>query len=192
MSMYRDEVDSDRSKRKQNIAEELEANELSAQGGPSMRQKITSIFLVMALVTSVFALPTVTVRRKSPEFTIADSTGKTTQLSSFKGKVVVMEFLFVKSQHCMHVAATLNKLNSELGPRGFQAVGIVFDPPNTPQTGEQMLPVVVDSLKLTYPLGYASKGAVDSYLGRSGNEILNIPQVVVIDRAGMIRATMLQ
>ena len=87
MSVYRDEVDCDRSKRKQSIAEELEANELSAQGGPSMRrQKITSIFLIMALVKSVFALPTVTVRRKSPEFTIADSTGKTTQLSSFKNK----------------------------------------------------------------------------------------------------------
>jgi len=26
-------------------------------------------------------------------------------------------------------------------------------------------------------------------MGRNGNEILNIPQVVVIDRAGMIRAT---
>ena len=153
------------------------------------RQKITFIFLVMALVTSVFALPTVTVLRKSPEFTIADSSGKTTQLSSFKGKVVVMEFLFIKSQHCMRVAMMLNKLNNELRASGFQAVGIVFDPPNTTETGEQLLPVVVDSLKLTYPLGYASKNAVDSYLGRNGNEILNIPQVVVIDRAGMIRAT---
>jgi peroxiredoxin len=159
-------------------------------GGTSMsRQKITSIFLVMALVTSVFALPTVTVLRKSPEFTIADSSGKTTQLSSFKGKVVVMEFLFVKSQHCMRVAATLNKLNSELGSRGFQAVGIVFDPPNAEGTGAQLLPAVVDYLKLTYPLGFASKNDVDNYLGRNGNEILNIPQVVVIDRAGMIRAT---
>lgn len=153
------------------------------------RQKITPIFLVMLLVTSIFALPTVTVLRKSPEFAIADSSGKTMQLSSFKGKVVVMEFLFIKSQHCMHVAMTLNKLNSELGPRGFQAVGIVFDPPNTTENGEQLLPVVVDSLKLTYPLGYASKTDVDNYLGRNGNEILNIPQVVVIDRAGMIRAT---
>jgi peroxiredoxin len=153
------------------------------------RQKITSIFLVMTLVTSAFALPTVTVLRKSPEFTIADASGKTAMLSSFKGKVVVMEFLFIKSQHCMRVAMTLNKLNSELGPRGFQAVGIVFDPPNTTESGEQLLPVVVNSLNLTYPLGYASKNAVDSYLGRNGNEILNIPQVVVIDRAGMIRAT---
>lgn len=153
------------------------------------RRKITSIVMSAVLATSALALPTVTVLRKSPEFTIAEGPGKTMQLSSFKGKVVVMEFLFVKSQHCMRVAATLNKLNHELGAGGFQAVGIVFDPPNTPQTGEQLLPVVVDSLKLTYPLGYASKGAVDSYLGRSGNEVLNIPQVVVIDRTGMIRAT---
>jgi peroxiredoxin len=153
------------------------------------RQKITSILLMTVLVTSALALPTVTAPRKSPEFTIADSSGKTMLLSSFKGKVVVMEFLFIKSQHCMRVAMTLNKLNHELGASGFQAVGIVFDPPNTGENGEQLLPVVVDSLKLTYPLGYASKGAVDSYLGRSGNETLNIPQVVVIDRAGMIRAT---
>jgi peroxiredoxin len=153
------------------------------------RQKITSIFLVMTLVTSAFALPTVTALRKSPEFTIADSLGRTTQLSSYKGKVVVMEFLFVKSQHCMRVAAMLNKLNSELGPSGFQAVGIVFDPPNTANGTEQLLPSVVDYLKLTYPLGYASKDDVDNYLGRSHNEILNIPQVVVIDRAGMIRVT---
>jgi peroxiredoxin len=153
------------------------------------RQRVTSIFLVTAFVTSVFALPTVTVLRKSPEFAISDGSGKTTLLSSFQGKVVVMEFLFVKSQHCMRVAATLNKLNNELGSRGFQAVGIAFDPPNIRETGEQLLPMVADSLKLTYPLGYAQKEAVDSYLGRSGNEVLNIPQVVVIDRAGMIRAT---
>jgi peroxiredoxin len=153
------------------------------------RQKIMLVMLAGVLITSAFALPSVTVSRKSPEFTITEPSGHTTQLSSFKGKVVVMEFLFVKSQHCIRVATTLNKLNSELGPRGFQAVGIVFDPPNSPAGTEQLLPSLVDYLKLTYPLGYASKADVDSYLGRNGNEVLNIPQVVVIDRAGMVRAT---
>src|SRR5689334_14258605 len=105
------------------------------------RQKVTSMFLAMALATSVFALPTVL--RKSPEFTIAGSSGKTTLLSSFKGKVVVMEFLFIKSPNCIRVATMLNKLNRELGTNGFQAVGIVFDPPNTTETGEQFLPAVV-------------------------------------------------
>jgi thiol-disulfide isomerase/thioredoxin len=153
------------------------------------RKKITSTFLALALVTSTFALPSVSPPRKSPEFIIADPSGKTTPLSTFKGKVVVMEFLFIKSEHCMRVAQTLNKLYGELGPRGFQAVGIVFDPPNSPKVGGELLPSVVDYFKLTYPTGYATKDDVDIYLGRSGNEILNIPQVVVIDRAGMIRYT---
>jgi peroxiredoxin len=153
------------------------------------RQKIMLVMLVGVLITSAFALPSVTVSRKSPEFAIAEPSGRTTMLSGLKGKVVVMEFLFVKSQHCLRVATTLNKLNSELGPRGFQAVGIVFDPPNSPDGTAQLLPSLVDYLKLTYPLGYATKDQVDSYLGRNGNEVLNIPQVVVIDRAGMIRAT---
>lgn len=153
------------------------------------RQKVVLAILAAVMIAPAFALPSVTAHHKSPEFTITEPSGRTTMLSSFKGKVVVMEFLFVKSQHCIRVATTLNKLNSELGPRGFQAVGIVFDPPNAPAGTEQLLPSLVDYLKLTYPLGYASKDQVDSYLGRNGNEVLNIPQVVVIDRAGMVRAT---
>jgi len=153
------------------------------------RKKITSTFLALVLVTSTFALPSVSPPRKSPEFIIADPSGMTTPLSSFKGKVVVMEFLFIKSEHCMRVAQTLNKLYGELGPRGFQAIGIVFDPPNSPNAGARLLPSVVNYFKLTYPMGYATKDDVDIYLGRSGTEILNIPQVIVIDRAGMIRYT---
>jgi hypothetical protein len=42
---------------------------------------------------------------------------------------------------------------------------------------------------LAYPVGFTTSAKVDSFLGRTGNEILSIPQVVVVDRAGMIRAT---
>jgi peroxiredoxin len=129
--------------------------------------------------------------RTSPDFSInppAQPAGKTTLLSSFKGKVVVMEFLFVKSQHCLRVARMLNNLQAELGPRGFQSVAIAFDAPNAATTGGDLLSSAIDYLGLTYPVGYATRGEVDSYLGRSGNEILSIPQVVVIDRAGTIRA----
>lgn len=124
----------------------------------------------------------------SPDFTINPPVGKTTLLSSFKGKVVVMEFLFVKSQHCMRVARTLNDLQAELGARGFQSVAIAFDAPNAATTGGDLLSSMIDYLGLTYPVGYATRGEVDSYLGRSGSELLSIPQVVVIDRAGTIRA----
>jgi hypothetical protein len=109
--------------------------------------------------------------------------------SGFKGKVVVLEFFFIKSGHCLRVAKTLNKLYRELGPRGFQPVGITFDPPIGPNTGGQFVTAVVDYFKLTYPVGYSAKADVDTYLSRTGSEILNIPQIVVIDRRGMIRAT---
>jgi peroxiredoxin len=126
--------------------------------------------------------------RASPDFRINPPGGNAALLSSFKGKVVVMEFLFVKSQHCLRVARTLNTLQAELGPRGLQSIAIAFDAPNSASTGGDMLSQMIDYLGLTYPVGYATRADVDNYLGRSGNEILSIPQIVVIDRTGTIRA----
>lgn len=152
---------------------------------PSMRT-LVSVAQVLALTASSY--PSVTVSRRSPEFIISEPSGKTVLLSSFSGKVIIMEFLFIKSEHCLRVAETLNKLHGELGPRGFQPVGIVFDPPNTPNSSPPLITAFATYFKLTFPIGYTSKNSVDSYLGRASNEVLNIPQVVVIDRTGMIRA----
>lgn len=143
-----------------------------------------SIVALLAVATANLAAPSASVPRKSPEFAINEPGGKTIMLSSFKGKIVVIEFLFLPSQHCLRLAATLNKLYGELGSRGLQPVGIAFgrdaDAANTYLTTQ--------TLKLTYPVGYARANDVDSYLARGKDEILNIPQIVVIDRMGMIRA----
>jgi cytochrome oxidase Cu insertion factor (SCO1/SenC/PrrC family) len=111
--------------------------------------KAKCTLLALILTSSTFALPSVPALRKSPEFTINNPSGTTELLSSLKGKVVVLEFLFVRSQHCLRVAQTLNKLHAELGSRGFQPVGVVFDPPNGPGTGVQLLAKMVDYFKLT-------------------------------------------
>ena len=151
------------------------------------RQKVTFSFFALLLIGSVSGSPATQAPRKSPNFSINEPSGKVTQLSSFTGKVVVMEFLFVRSEHCLRVAKMLNELHSELGSRGFQPVGITFDPPNG-GSNPQLVSYMVSYFKLTYPMGYAAKADVDSYLGRTPNQILNIPQIVVIDRTGMIRA----
>ena len=113
------------------------------------RQKVKGTLLALVLIASALALASVSVPRKSPEFTIYESSGKATPLSSLKGKVVVMEFLFIRSEHCLRVAQTLNKLHSELGPRGFQPVGVVFDPPNAANGSVQSWALMVDYFKLT-------------------------------------------
>jgi len=148
--------------------------------------------LVIAAAMLTSAGPPVwpaTVPRPSPELAIKQPQGNTSYLSSLKGKVVVVEFLFVKSEHCLRVARMLKSLYGELGARGFQPVAIVFDPPNSAPTGEALITAIKASLHLDFPVGYAFKSEVDAYLSRGRDEILNIPQLVVIDRSGTIRAT---
>jgi peroxiredoxin len=146
------------------------------------------VLVVLALASSALAAGPSFVPRRSPEFIISEPSGKTTLLSTLKGRVVVVEFFFLQSDHCTRVARMLNKLNAEMGVRGLQAVGVVFDPPNAPDSRGRLVGPAVDYFKLTYPVGYSSKVEVDNYLSRKQQEILNIPQIVVIDRAGMIRA----
>ena len=148
--------------------------------------RVHGLFVLMVLSSAV-AMSTPTLPRSSPELSIDVPGGKTAMLSSFKGKVVVLEFLFVRSQHCLRVAQVLNQLQHELGSQGLQAVGIAFDAPNAAATGGGYLSSMVETLQLTYPVGYSQRTSVDSYLGRTGNEMLSIPQIVIIDRAGMIR-----
>ncbi len=149
--------------------------------------KMRALLTMIVLLSVTHANPVVPPQasaRKSPEFAINEPGGKTIMLSSFKGKVVVIEFLFLGSQHCLRVASTLNKLHSELGARGLQPVGIAFGPEATAANTY----LATQTLKLTYPVGYATADRVDSYLARGKNDVLNIPQVVVVDRKGVVRA----
>jgi len=154
------------------------------------RSKVTAklVLLVLIWISPAFATQPSIAPRKSPEFTISEPSGRSILLSSLKGKVVVMEFFFLQSNHCIQVAKMLNKLNMEMGARGLQVVGVVFDPPNMPDSGGRIVGPAVDFFKLTYPVGYSSKADVDRYLERKQQQILNIPQIIVIDRTGMIRA----
>jgi thiol-disulfide isomerase/thioredoxin len=126
-----------------------------------------------------------TIPRPSPELVVTQPSGAETRLSSFKGKVVAVEFLFVRSPHCLQLAQMLNRLNSELGGRGFQPMAVAFGP----SADLGVLTSLVDHLKLTYPVGLTTSDQVDAYLGRAGKEILKIPQIVIVDRDGVIRAT---
>jgi len=145
-------------------------------------RSIASLAVLLALGFPAVAAPPVL--RDSPEFTIVDPSGHTTPLSSFKGQVVVIEFLLYRCPSCLRIAQTINKLHGEMANRGFRPIGIVFDDGVTE-------PVVHDLallLKLNYLVGYTTSDQVDRYLGRAGIIRLQVPQVVVIDRAGVIRA----
>jgi len=146
-----------------------------------MRSLVAFVALI-ALANGVLAISPVP--RKSPDFTVVEVSGKQTPLSSLKGKVVMIEFLLTNCPHCQRVSQTINRLHKELGPRGFHPMGVAF---NT-DVSERMVTDYVQRFAVTYPVGYSSPQAVDTYLGRSAMERLMVPQIVVIDRQGVIRA----
>jgi len=123
------------------------------------------------------------VPRKSPEFTIVEPSGKQTLLSSYKGKVVVLEFLATWCEHCQHEAQMITKLYKELGPRGFQPIGVALN-----DNAAVLVAPFVKQFQVPFPVGYAPDPTVRSFLGANNTDRLMVPQVVVIDRKGMIRA----
>jgi peroxiredoxin len=149
--------------------------------------KFTYLVLLFLTMAASAAAPSGVIPRKSPEFTINEPSGKQVQLSSFKCKVVMIEFFFLKSPSCLNLARTMNKLNAELGGRGFQPIAIAFPAPQSDANGP-LVGSMADYFKLTYPVGFTNKEDVDQYLSREEKELLRIPQVIIIDRAGMIRA----
>jgi thiol-disulfide isomerase/thioredoxin len=135
----------------------------------------------VALTVSAFATPPLP--RKSPEFTFTDPSGKSMLLSSLKGKIVVMPFMFTTCPHCQRYAQDLTQLQKEFGPRGVVFVGTVFNDANGAMAGQ-----FVKEFSVGFPVGYATRDQVVSYLGLSVLDRWVVPQVAIVDKKGNIVA----
>ncbi|HOL70568.1 MAG TPA: TlpA disulfide reductase family protein [Bryobacteraceae bacterium] len=123
------------------------------------------------------------VPRPAPELVIRQVNGKQLLLSQFRGKVVAVEFLQTTCPHCQTCSALLNKMYQEYGPRGFQPIGIAFNDMAT-----MLVPDYVKQLGLKFPIGVGTRDEVVGFLQHPVMEIMYVPQLVFIDRKGVIRA----
>src|ERR1041385_6490304 len=90
----------------------------------------TPMFALLLTLGTTLGLPAQAaspVPRPSKEFTISTPQGQQILLSSLKGKVCVVQFLFTWCPHCQAFSKILTQFNAEYGPRGFQALGVAFD-----------------------------------------------------------------
>ena len=120
--------------------------------------------------------------RPAKEFTVATPQGQHILLSSLKGKVVVVQFLFTWCPHCQAFSKVLTQFNREYGPRGFQALGVAFEDDVTKDKA-----VSYAQQYAGFPVGVSTRSTVLGYLGISELERIGVPQIVVIDRKGVIR-----
>jgi peroxiredoxin len=147
-----------------------------------MRTPSLAYVLTLGLCLGLAAQAAAPVPRPSKEFTVATPQGQQILLSSLKGKVAVVQFLFTWCPHCQAFSKVLTMLNNEYAPRGFQALGVAFDDDVTKEKT-----MTYTQQFAGFPVGVSARSTVFSYLGLSELERIGVPQIVVIDRKGMIR-----
>ncbi|HWC96174.1 MAG TPA: TlpA disulfide reductase family protein [Candidatus Sulfopaludibacter sp.] len=147
----------------------------------NLAMRVLAATAFVALTVSAYATPPVP--RKSPEFTITEPSGKQVLLSSLRGKIVVMPFMFTTCPHCQREAQMLTTLQKEFAARGVVMIGTVFNDANAAMAAQ-----FVKEFNVGFPVGYATRDQVVSYLGLSVLDRWVVPQVAILDKKGNIVA----
>ncbi len=144
--------------------------------------------LPIVSVTALLAVSTLRaegppVPRHAPEFVLNYTDGTQKLLSSYRGKVVMIEFIFTTCQHCQHASQEFSKLYTEFGAKGFQPIGVAWN-----DMAKMLVPDFIKTFKVNYPIAYAERDAALDFLQYSPALRSVVPQIVWIDRKGTIRS----
>ena len=113
----------------------------------------------------------------APDFSLTSTEGKTIKLSSFRGRVVIIDFWATWCPPCKAEIPDFIKLYSDYKSDGFQMIGISLD-----QGGlKDVVPFMKDH-GMNYPVVLGTEEVVSAYGGIRG-----IPTTFVIDKKGYVR-----
>jgi peroxiredoxin len=157
-----------------------------------MRNPITFAAAALTIATAAFLFadtPATFTPYPAPDLVVNLPDGKTMHLSSLRGKVVVVECLFTTCPHCQHASQVFTQLYKEFGSRGFQPVGVAFNEDLFAKdtTPANVVNDFIQKFNVGYPVGWTDREKVLNFLGISAFDRFVVPQMVWIDRKGMVR-----
>lgn len=146
-----------------------------------IRSFLASLISLALLATATTAAP---IPRPSPDFVIHMTPSGEVSLGSpqFKGKVVVLAFILTTCPHCQHATQVLSGFQNEYGARGLQVVAVAFN-----EMANMLVPDFIKQFKPTFPVGWANRMDVLTYLDHSALTQMYVPIMVFIDKKGVIR-----
>jgi peroxiredoxin len=121
------------------------------------------------------------VPRPAPELKIIEASGKTTMLSSLRGRPVLLAFISTQCGHCQAASRVFEQLSREFAGKLDVAEVAAFGDTSHVAAFETRF-------GLTFPVGISTSDAAHDFLGLARGTRVGTPQVVVIDRTGVIRA----
>jgi peroxiredoxin len=140
---------------------------------------------LIALAASIVAVPGfgAQIPRKAPEFVFHMVNGPQQLLSMYKGKTMVVAFMYTTCPHCQKTAGVLAQVQKEYAARGVQVVGAVFD-----QGAASRVAEFSTKLGLNFPVGVSDQRSVLEFLQVPVTDPYFVPILVFIDKHGMIRS----
>lgn len=148
------------------------------------RRAITLV-AAMGLLLGIFSGPTASnaatrraqmVGRLAPNFSRVDLSHKKVSLSSYRGKVVLLNFWATWCAPCLVEVPRFAEWQKELGGEGFQALGISMDDSAAP------VRTAYEKYKMNYPVVMG-----DAKLGELYGGVFGLPVTFLIDRKGTVR-----
>ena len=139
--------------------------------------------LVVAGLWSALAATGGDIPRPAPDFPIPMPDGRILRPADYKGKVVVVEFLLTTCPACQNAAHILSRLQGEYGPKGLVIIGVAIN-----AGAERLVGGFMANHATTFPVGVRNEDAARAYLQIPIMNRLLFPQLVFIDRNGVIRS----
>jgi thiol-disulfide isomerase/thioredoxin len=167
--------------------------------GVSSGEIIVGLVILVIAVWGVYSLlqpasPTTTTTSSSgaPDFTLPvvglnGLTGQTVSLSSFRGKVVLLEFMVPWCPHCQNMAPVLQKLYQEYGPQNVVFLTVSGSWPEQaggPPASASDAAQFIRAYGTTWTFVYDSSNSVFNKYG-----VNSTPTFFIIDRNGVVANT---
>jgi peroxiredoxin len=146
---------------------------------------MTKLPALIALAASIVTAPVfgAQIPRKAPEFVFQMVGAPQQLLSMYKGKTIVLAFMYTTCPHCQKTAGILTQVQKEYAAKGVQIVGAVFDNGAASRAVE-----FSTKLGLNFPVGVSDPRSVLEFLQIPVNDPYFVPILVFIDKSGMIRS----
>jgi len=114
-------------------------------------------------------------RKPAPDFTLADSTGASVRLSSYKGKVVLLDFWATWCHGCKTEIPWYVEFVHKYKGRGLAAIGVSMD-----DDGWKSVKPFLNEHRINYPVVIGSKALGKQYI------VEQMPVTLLIDQTGKI------